>query len=401
MKLQQVNSSPFVDASSSNYKRKDTERVSSDLVISRRISKEEMMARKSKLDLTFPKRHKSCPSLPGAVKLAAIDSPYSCTSKESSENEFDSPRSSVSSTSVGELKSFPTDEGQQPHVPDNIEYYSQHPKQEKGQHRVHFASEVDEYVGNESKALSEAASISQGEEREEREILDNAIKYHEVNITPEADFTSDNSHQSLKYIAGEEYLTSVKQFEEQPNASLLGREGPFRSKLNSDQRDEDISANEQFISAVVARKNADDNLDGKSDDEKSDDEKSDDEKSDDDNAKNGIDLNELQFEIDDIPPTKKQPILKESHSRKDSSSLSDGSIDGTESGDSLQFEMDDVTPIASVEGQFIQPTDSNGAIGHKVTDNFGLPSMAPGGCSPRRSQDYLYLDKEDSVEVTT
>ena len=351
LKMERAKSTPYLAGFPSEHKDsgKSSNLEGIDSFVAENVSRDDMLKESVPLTLNLRRKHKSCPSLPGAVQLAELGSPYPSPannfSASNSEYEPDSPTSMASSTSLAadeKRRSFLIEDGVD-FADSKIE--SEIVRHFKGQHRVHFASEVTEVASNPESAL-EAVKGKEGEE------FDTALGPNDGVLHSEG--MSDRQ-------------MHVKELK--PNV-----EHQSRSKAIVLRHDFNHRNYEQNYQADAQRRYFSTDAYG-DDEEEEEDEKS---KGNDLGTANGYG-NELQFEMDDIPSRHQSrradnPYLRAGNNVDHSSSEEDRDEAGNLNSDTS---------------------------GQKFSDNLPLYQRSPGSCSPRRSHEYIYLEKEDSVEVST
>ena len=382
MKLSRTKSSPFINTFGTRKLQKvagkDSDIKTRYLDDSENVSKDDLLNEKKTLTLDLPKRHKSCPSLPGAVQFAEAGLPYSGFSKDisasNSEYDLDSPTSMASSTSFSDAKSYTSDDKRKSLIiDDDVDFAdskidSENVRHVKGQHRVHFAKDVAE-VGS-FNSISEVTHYMENRlhvKRLKEEGFENRMD----------NCTFDSKDRPSTEVKSEDLKPAIEDrahalLEEKPNLQCLADDfnpnfiGPSSKGQNPESRLNTFAPKQGFNSDF------NDEFENTNVDKES-------------------EYNELQFEIDDIPSKQSPEDGRLEAVNSDSQSSSDES--GGEDSNNLQFPMDDVTPVSD-------DVNMSGS-GQRVTENYSLPTRSSGGCSPRRAQDYLYLDKEDSVEVKT
>jgi len=349
MKMQRAKSNPYI--ASFGLKNKDTaensETKSSDLFHEKNASKDDLMGNEIQSSLSLRKKHKSCPSIPGAMQLAELDSPYPSPSKEisasNSEYDLDSIGSIASSTtSMTDVKSNASEEKRKSLVVDEMldftdaKVESEFAKQSKGQHRVHFAAQV----------TVDQESIPNGDLEKEGGPFGNFESQSNGNFSPVDKLNNQMPVGDMK--------------------PAMKDQAVVRNEIPSEERFSKLLVDSEYQNGIsfsnpsaAARRNRFSNF-----------EDDDDEESEDRNSLG--DDNELQFEMEDIPSR-----LHSGHSHlgaqvNGDDALSDGLVDMDDDFNNLQFQMDE--------------TDNNCAAEQRVNDSFStLHQRSSGSCSPRRT----------------
>lgn len=356
------------------------------------------------LRLIVPERHKSCPSIPSKVQSTEAISPTSCLSKDisasNSEYEIDSPRSTASSTSFSDVKSYTSDEKRRSFAfneGDFAETENEPTRQSKGLHRVHFAKDIDEFDDSVGKS-GDPSSIDDSLATAPNESATCASEKADEGDKRETSGDGDNSSADEFLLEEFPYLTkhgAPKHLDEKPDARFLAGPDFLLFNLKGVDRRHDLdSYHYPGISGLLApvhERSSDFSRDsnGVSDSKVS---------------KKANSFNELQFEMDDMPAAEEERgSISPPPVDGETSSSVDDSNDGVDDVDNLQFAMDEVTPVSGegVQNPLEEGNDASLTLGQKIGENFTLPTRSSGGCSPRRSQDYLYREQDESVEVTT
>ena len=352
MKMQRTKSIPSI--ASFGSKTRDTaespEAKSTVLFHAKDSSKDDLSENEIQSSLSLRKRHKSWPSIPGAMRLGELDSPYPSPSKEisasNSEYDLDSIGSIASSaTSMTDVKSNASEEKRKSLVVDegldftDAKVESEFAKQSRGQHRVHFANDI-------TPVTVDQGSTPNGDLEKEGRPFANFDSQISGNFSPVDKLNSQVEVGDIKpAIEDQAFVENKTPLEERYNKLLV----------HSENRNGISFSNP---SAAVRRRRFNSFQDD--DDEESED-------------KNSLgDANELQFEMEGIPSRLHSGLSHLEAQVNGDDASSDGLSDMVDDFSNMQFQMDE--------------TDDNCASEQRVNDGFStLHHRSSGSCSPRRT----------------